>query len=206
MLIVGLGNPGAEYANTRHNLGFLIVEAFAKKKGLVFKRDRLFSGSLARGNQFLLLKPETYMNLSGVSVELLLRKEELAVDRLVVVHDEIAVDLGDFRLKVGGSGGGHNGVQSIIQTLNTGDFIRLRAGIGPFKGSSIGETLSEFVLSPFGENEKELLPSVIEQGALLLEKLQEQTLEQVMKELHSKKVKAKEKGVSEDDSRQRADL
>lgn len=192
MLIVGLGNPGAEYENTRHNIGFLIVEAFAKKKGVSFKRDRLFSGSIARGSNFILLKPETYMNLSGVSVELLLRKEKLTVENLIVVHDEIAVDFGDFRLKVGGSSGGHNGVQSLLETLNTGDFTRLRAGIGPFKGSLSGETLSEFVLSPFGEKEKGLLPSVIEQGALILEKLQVQPINEVMKELHSKKVQKAE--------------
>lgn len=192
MLIVGLGNPGLEYENTRHNLGFLIVDAFARKKGVSFKRDRLFSGSIARGGDFILLKPETYMNLSGTPVELLLRKEGLKVEDLVIVHDEIAVEFGDFRLKVGGSSGGHNGVQSVLHALQTGDFTRLRAGIGPYSGSRNGEVLSEFVLSPFGEKEKGLLPGVIEQGALILGKLQEQPLTEVMKELHSKKAQKAE--------------
>jgi PTH1 family peptidyl-tRNA hydrolase len=184
-LIVGLGNPGDEYLLTRHNLGFLVVDELAKRKGLRFKRERLFSGNLARGDGFILLKPETFMNLSGQSVGSLLRKEGIKIDELLVIHDEVALFFGDLRLKVGGGSGGHNGVKDIM-ALGSPEFVRLRAGVGPYDGSLERETLSEFVLSPFGEKEKQLLPDVVGRGAEIVEALLTQPLTQVILKYHSK--------------------
>ena len=135
MLIVGLGNPGAQYEWTRHNLGFMVVDLLAREAGRDVKREEcraLIGQALIENTKIELVKPQTYMNLSGESIACLLRKRELkTAAELIVVSDDLALPFGAMRLRARGSSGGHNGLKSIIGALKTEDFIRLRIGIQP---------------------------------------------------------------------------
>lgn len=130
-LIVGLGNPGDEYADTRHNTGYMILDAFAKASNIVFsdKRYGYVAETSLKGRKVILLKPTTYMNLSGNAVRYWLNKENIDQKRLLVVVDDVALPLGTLRLKSGGSNGGHNGLGHIQQLIGQ-DYARLRVGIG----------------------------------------------------------------------------
>src|SRR5574344_999857 len=130
-LIVGLGNPGDEYALTRHNTGFMVLDAFAKASNTVFsdKRYGFVAETSLKGRKLFLLKPTTYMNLSGNAVRYWLGKEHIDQSRLLVVSDDVALPLGQFRLKAGGSNGGHNGLGHIQQLIGQ-NYCRLRMGIG----------------------------------------------------------------------------
>ena len=127
-LIVGLGNIGAEYVNTRHNIGFKIVDFFARKEGINFETVKL--GSLSqykfKGRTFLLLKPNTYMNLSGKAVKYWMDKENIPIENVLVITDDLNLSFGKIRIKPKGSDGGHNGLKSIHATLNTTDYTRFR--------------------------------------------------------------------------------
>lgn len=130
-LIVGLGNPGSEYEMTRHNTGFMVLDAFAKASNIVFedKRYGFVAETSLKGRKVFLLKPTTYMNLSGNAVRYWLNKENIDQSRLLVISDEVALPLGQFRLKASGSNGGHNGLGHIQQLIGQ-DYARLRMGIG----------------------------------------------------------------------------
>ncbi|UOD35178.1 aminoacyl-tRNA hydrolase [Deferribacteraceae bacterium V6Fe1] len=131
-LIVGLGNPGAEYALTRHNIGFMVLDMLAEHFRLSFKGG--FKGDYAvadvYGKRVYFLKPQTYMNLSGDSVASLASYFKIESENILVVHDDLDMEFGKFKLKLGGSAGGHNGIRSIIACLNTEKFIRGKCGIG----------------------------------------------------------------------------
>jgi PTH1 family peptidyl-tRNA hydrolase len=131
-LLVGLGNPGAEYEDTRHNIGFSVLEALAKKHDGLFSLDRgAHKASIKlRGKQVVLIKPTTYMNLSGKAVNYWLQKEQISKENLLVITDDLALPFGKIRLKGAGSDGGHNGLKDIQQTLQTTAYARLRFGIG----------------------------------------------------------------------------
>jgi PTH1 family peptidyl-tRNA hydrolase len=130
-LIVGLGNPGAEYSGTRHNTGFMVLDAFAKASNICFedKRYGYVAETSIKGRKVFLLKPTTYMNLSGNAVRYWLNKENIDQSRLLVVSDDVALPLGAFRLKANGSNGGHNGLGHIQQLIGQ-NYPRLRMGIG----------------------------------------------------------------------------
>ena len=130
-LIVGLGNPGDEYATTRHNTGYMVLDAFAKASNTVFsdRRYGYVAETSLKGRKVVLLKPTTYMNLSGNAVRYWLNKENIDQQRLLVVSDDVALPLGQFRLKAGGSNGGHNGLGHIQQLIGQ-NYARLRMGIG----------------------------------------------------------------------------
>ena len=150
LLVVGLGNPGREYARNRHNVGWMVVDELARRHGGSFKSK--FSGSLAEiridGHTLALLKPETYMNDSGKSVGAAQRFYKVEPDAVLVIHDEGDFDLGRLALKIGGGLAGHNGLRSIAQHLKTSDFMRLRVGVGrPERGDP--RPLADFVLSDF---------------------------------------------------------
>jgi peptidyl-tRNA hydrolase, PTH1 family len=150
LLVVGLGNPGREYARTRHNAGRLVVEELARRHGGSWKSK--FSGQLAEvrldGHKLALLKPETYMNESGRSVGAAAQFFKVDPDAVLVVHDEGDFELGRLEIKVGGGYGGHNGLRSIGQHLGTPDFLRLRIGVGrPERGDP--RPLADYVLSNF---------------------------------------------------------
>ena len=133
-IIVGLGNPGSEYANTRHNAGFWFVEEVARKFGGSFKPEKKFHGKIARstihGQQVWLLKPDTFMNLSGQSVLALMQFYKIKLANILVVHDDLDLPVGEARLKEGGGHGGHNGLRDIISRCGGNGFQRVRLGIG----------------------------------------------------------------------------
>ncbi len=147
-LIVGLGNIGAEYENTRHNIGFKVLDALAKEKKISFESAKL--GSITsfnyKGRKLILLKPSTYMNLSGKAVNYWLQKEKIALDNLLIVTDDLNLNFGSIRLKAKGSDGGHNGLKDIQRVLNTTKYPRFRFGIGDefSKGKQVNYVLGEW--------------------------------------------------------------
>ena len=158
-LIVGLGNPGDEYAMTRHNTGFMVLVAFAKASNTVFedKRYGFVAETSLKGRKVLLLKPTTFMNLSGNAVRYWLNKENIDQSRLLVISDDVALPLGQFRLKASGSNGGHNGLGHIQQLIGQ-NYARLRMGIGNDypQGGQI-----DWVLGRYSDEEvKELQPAI----------------------------------------------
>ena len=158
-LICGLGNPGSEYAGTRHNTGFMVLDAFAEASGAVFddRRYGFVAETSIRGRKVFLLKPTTFMNLSGNAVRYWLNKENIDQKRLLVISDDVALPLGQFRLKGSGSNGGHNGLGHIIQLIGQ-NFSRLRIGIGNDypRGGQIDWVLGHY--SP--EDMKTLQPTI----------------------------------------------
>ena len=159
-LIVGMGNIGDEYANTRHNIGFVVADALAMEGQARFssKRHASVTKLKYKGRIMLVIKPSTYMNLSGKAVMYWKNKENISNDNLLVIIDDIALPIGSLRIKKGGGDGGHNGLASIIESLETKDFPRLRFGIGNdfAKGTQV-----DYVLSKWTKNEEEtLIPRV----------------------------------------------
>lgn len=164
-LVVGLGNPGAAYEQTRHNLGFMLVDRLAREANSPIKREecRALLGRAEIENQTVeLVKPQTYMNLSGESLSCLLKKPERDAKRLIVVTDDLALPLGKIRLRPKGSAGGHNGLKSIIGCLRTEEFIRLRIGIQPEHPLSDAK---RFVLEKFSKSDFETIEKVLEESA-----------------------------------------
>ncbi len=159
-LIVGLGNPGLKYEKTRHNAGFIIVEALAEKFGLQFKNESRFSGKVAQGvvcgKSLFLLKPQTYMNLSGQSVQQILSFYKIDLNNMIIITDDIALPLGQLRLRKSGSSGGHNGLASIEKSLGSSQYCRLKVGIG----DRAHGTLEDHVLSRFTSDELLVLENV----------------------------------------------
>lgn len=162
-LIAGLGNIGSEYKNTRHNIGFQILDTLARVSNIAFT-DRRY-GFIAeykfKGRIFILLKPTTYVNLSGRAVNYWLKKEKISQNNLLVIVDDLALQFGQLRLKAKGSPGGHNGLKNISEVLASNDYARLRFGIGDdfYKGFQV-----DYVLSEWLEEEKKLLPERIEEA------------------------------------------
>ena len=161
-LIVGLGNPGYEYENTRHNTGFMVVDEFARSVGATFedKRYGFVAETSIKGRKVFILKPTTYMNLSGNAVRYWLQKENIDQERLLVVVDDLSIPLGDFRLKGNGSNGGHNGRGNIQQLIGQ-QYARLRMGIGAdfAKGQQV-----DWVLGKYDEEDMKTLQPSIDQA------------------------------------------
>ena len=158
-LIAGLGNPGREYADTRHNLGFTVVEALASAEGLKWKKESRFEAEIARwearpGVTRLLVKPQTFMNDSGRSLRALLDFHKVAVGTLIVAYDDLTIDLGRVKVSVTGSAGGHNGVASLLEHLGSG-FIRYRLGIGAPRPADMD--IKDFVLGKFSTEQTQLI-------------------------------------------------
>ena len=184
-LIVGLGNIGAEYVNTRHNIGFKIVDFFAKKEGVNFETVKL--GALAeykfKGRTFLLLKPNTYMNLSGKAVHYWMEKEKIPLENILVITDDLNLSFGKIRIKPKGSDGGHNGLKSIHATLNTTDYNRFRFGISDEfkKGKQV-----DYVLGEWDEDEKTKLPERLELASEIIKSFGTAGLENTMTTFNGK--------------------
>jgi PTH1 family peptidyl-tRNA hydrolase len=149
LLVAGLGNPGREYADTRHNVGFMVADELARRHGASFRSK--FSGEVADlrlDGRVALLKPQTFMNESGRSVGAAVRYFKVPPEALLVVHDEVDLEPGRLQARLGGGLAGHNGLRSVAQHLRTGDFLRLRVGVGrPERGDR--RPVADFVLSPF---------------------------------------------------------
>jgi PTH1 family peptidyl-tRNA hydrolase len=160
-LIVGLGNIGAEYVNTRHNIGFKVLDFIANKESVSF--DNLKLGAVAeikiKGRTFLLLKPNTYMNLSGKAVQYWMEKEKISLDRVLIITDDLNLSFGTIRIRSKGSDGGHNGLKNITQVLNTQEYARFRFGISDAfkKGKQV-----DYVLGNWDDDEKTKLPERLE--------------------------------------------
>jgi PTH1 family peptidyl-tRNA hydrolase len=165
-LIVGLGNPDAEYTKTRHNAGFLLVEKLAARWQLDWKNERKFNARMARaernGRRVLLCQPQTFMNSSGESVGALVNFYQLPLKQLLVAVDDADLPLGEIRLRSGGSSGGHHGLESIEQHLGSREFARLRLGIGRQDGA---REITDYVLSCFVANESALVEKVLNRAA-----------------------------------------
>ena len=157
-LIVGLGNPGEEYENTRHNIGWMIMDELTKdaETGFTSERYGLINTLKYKGRILIILKPTTFMNLSGKAVRYWMEKENIPIENIIVVSDDIELDTGKIRIKTKGSGGSHNGLNNIIETINSQDFSRLRFGIGhdfPMGGQI------DYVLGKYSDKDmKELQP------------------------------------------------
>ena len=165
VLIAGLGNPGSEYRETRHNVGFMVLDRLAQRlpkknfEEIHGCSSHYLKGTYA-GRALFLQKPETYMNLSGEAVAPLLRKEEIGTDGLLVIYDDMDLEVGKLRIRGRGSCGGHNGIRSIIETTGTENFARIRVGIGHRRGNG-----ADYVLSPFEEDEKPVMDKVLDAAA-----------------------------------------
>lgn len=166
-LVVGLGNPGPGYAGNRHNVGQLVLDELATRLDVGFRRHRT-SSAVAEGRfvpggpQLILAKPNSFMNLSGSPVSQLLAFYALQPDRLIVVHDELDLPFNTLRLKLGGGHGGHNGIRDVLAALGSGNFIRVRVGIGRPPGR---QAAAEYVLRDFPGAERERLPMVLSDAA-----------------------------------------
>ncbi len=183
-LVAGLGNPGPDYAASRHNAGFMVADVLAARMGAAFHRDRrrvqAAAGKLA-GHAVLVAKPLSYMNLSGGAVASVSRFYKIPAERLIVVHDEIDLPFGVIRLKRGGGEAGHNGVRSVTAALGTRDFYRVRVGVGrpPGRRDAAGH-----VLKGFSKPERAELPLIIERAADAVEALLRLGLDAAQTEFH----------------------
>lgn len=153
-LIVGLGNPGPEYRNTRHNAGFMVLDELATQMGVSFSEEKRFHGLLAKITGGWLLKPQTFMNDSGRSVAAVARFHKIAPAETLVIYDDVDLALGSLKFRQTGSAAGHNGIKSLIQHLGTQDFPRLKVGISTTSGRPSGERLVGHVLGGFRPEEQ----------------------------------------------------
>ena len=169
-VIVGLGNPGKQYEETRHNAGFMVIERLAKAWGAEARLESKFEALVAEahfgGQKVILVEPLTYMNLSGRAVQKILQFYKLTADDLLVVYDDFALPLGAIRIRIQGSAGGHNGISSIIQCLGTQIFSRLRVGVGPLPPRW---STKDFVLSRFAPSERDTLDQGLNDAVIAVE-------------------------------------
>jgi PTH1 family peptidyl-tRNA hydrolase len=165
-LIVGLGNPGAEYAKTRHNAGFLLVEKLAAQWKADWNNERKFDSRLAKagrgGKKVLLCEPQTFMNLSGEAVAAVVKFYQVSLEKVLVVVDDADLPLGEIRLRPGGGSGGHHGLDSVAQHLSSKEYARLRIGIGR---KNEARQITGHVLGKFGADENAVLEKVLERAA-----------------------------------------
>lgn len=192
-LIIGLGNPGEQYNGTRHNLGFEALDEYAKKHlpvGFEWENDKKFKAEILKMSQGLwLIKPQTYMNNSGLSVRQLADYFKVSLEDVIVVHDELDLPLGKIKVRVGGSAAGHHGVESIISLLGDEKFIRVRLGIGNTKtqiserkGASVDT--NKYVLESFKSDEKPKIKHILKQAVSALELLIEEGLEKAQNQFN----------------------
>ncbi|WP_158905159.1 aminoacyl-tRNA hydrolase [Burkholderia sp. L27(2015)] len=194
-LIVGLGNPGAEYAATRHNAGFWLVDALARDAGATLRHESRFNGVLARarlyGEEVWLLQPQTFMNRSGLSVVALAHFYKILPDQILVAHDELDLPPGAVKLKLGGGSGGHNGLKDISAHLTTQQYWRLRIGIGHPRDllpesakAGARPDVANFVLKPPRREEQEIIDASLERATTVMPHVVKGELERAMMLLH----------------------
>lgn len=165
--IVGLGNPGTKYQNTRHNAGFIMIDFLHEKFDCTDWKKKIFSNATSStgvydGNNLTLIKPETFMNLSGRAVQKYIKTKD-DIKRLIVIHDDVHLPVGTFKLSYSRGDGGHNGITSLQQVLKTKDFIRIRIGVGPRLDSPLSNQkikLDEYVLSKFSSDERQEIEKI----------------------------------------------
>ena len=181
-VIAGLGNPGAEYANTPHSIGFEVVDAVARGIGASWKGSSSFKGELATGLlggvKVLLVKPQTYMNLSGECVSPVLKYHNATIEDLLVVSDDIDLPVGRLRIRKGGSAGGHNGLKSVIERTGSSDFVRLRIGVGRDPRSR--SNVIGHVLGKFSPEDRQAMDEVVATAAEAVGAIENENLETAM--------------------------
>ena len=184
-LIVGLGNIGDEYKNTRHNIGFSILDALAKASNIVFTPGKTaFSAEYRyKGRTFILIKPTTYMNLSGKAVNYWMQKEKIPLEHVLIITDDLALPLGSLRLRGKGSDGGHNGLKNISEVLGTDNYARLRFGVGSdfSKGKQV-----DYVLGEWTKKEQEMLEPRIKMAIEIIKSFGTIGLQRTMSEFNNK--------------------
>lgn len=188
-LVVGLGNPGSEYAGNRHNAGFHVVDLVARRVGVTFGRHRRAVAAVAEGRlglgagvpRLVLAKPMTYMNLSGGPVAALCQFYKVPVERVLVVHDDLDLEYGQLRAKRGGGEGGHNGLRSVTQSLSTRDYLRVRFGISRPPGR---QDPADYVLCDFSAAERKDLDYLVDRAADLVESVISRGLEWAQNAYH----------------------
>jgi len=164
-LLVGLGNPGPQYTETRHNAGFMALDLLARRHAVILSQQRFLSligSGLIAGEKVLLAQPQTFMNLSGLTVGRIMNYFHLGLDQLIVLHDDLDIEIGRIKVTAGGGAGGHKGVASIIETLGNSKFARVRIGIGR---TPEGQSAEDYVLSAFAPEEMELVKQAMEKAA-----------------------------------------
>ncbi len=174
-LIVGLGNPGRKYIETRHNIGFMVIDQMATDSAFKFVDEKRWKSQLAKDSDRFLLKPQTYMNDSGLAVGKVASFYKIDADQILIVYDDLDLNFGQLRIRSQGSAGGHNGVRSIISHLGTQDFPRLRVGIGRQEGES-----SNHVLGKFSTEERSILEKSIKEAVLAVTLISEQGISAAM--------------------------
>lgn len=178
-LIAGLGNPGTRYAATRHNVGFMVAERLAQRHGMTIKRkgySGLYGVGRIASSEAAILLPQTFMNRSGGSLQGAVAGLKVALEDVIVIHDEIDLPFGTLRFKRGGGHGGHNGLRSIGQALGSPDYLRVRVGVGrPEHGE-----VSDYVLAPFTSSERRSLELLVDRVAEAIEELLDHGLESAM--------------------------
>lgn len=191
-VIVGLGNPGRKYENTKHNMGFLTIDAFAEKHGIKVNRIKhkaLVGEGFAAGKKIMLVKPQTYMNLSGQSVREIVNYYGVEPEELMVIYDDVDIPMGSIRIRKKGSAGTHNGMKSIIYDLQFDDFPRLRIGIG----KEHREDMVDFVMSGFAADEKKKIQEAIDNSVSALGAWLEKGIDIAMGEYNTKKAPKQKK-------------
>lgn len=189
-LIIGLGNPEDKYAGSRHNLGFNVLDELAKKLNLVdWAKEDKFKSELIKAPELILVKPQTYMNRSGMAIKLVSDYFKVPVEEIIIIHDELDLPLGKIKVRRGGAAAGHHGVESIINTLGTDQFIRVRLGIGNLRTESSehkGQALNveKFVLEPFTHSEKAQIKHMIKQAIRVLDLILEKGLEKAQNQFN----------------------
>ncbi|QNI35065.1 aminoacyl-tRNA hydrolase [Alloacidobacterium dinghuense] len=187
-LVVGLGNPGIEYQFTPHNAGFLAVDRIADDYGVQItnRRSKAATATIRMaGREVVLAKPETYMNLSGLSVEALVNEFEADPERdLVILYDELALPLGTLRVRTGGSDGGHNGAKSINGALRTQEWVRIRIGVGPEPGELSHRRGKDYLLTPMRKADLAELDPVLDKAAKAVEMILSQGIKAAMNEFN----------------------
>lgn len=188
-VVVGLGNPGLQYEKTRHNIGFMVMDDLAKRHYAAWKYQAAMESQVTKievsGRILYLVKPETFMNLSGQAVRRMLDYYRLGHKNLVVAVDDCDLPFGQLRLKLTGGSGGHNGLKDIEQCVGSQDYIRLRIGIGRPLEDPI--PLADYVLSRFNEAESEKLPALIESSTKIIERLASEDAERVMGDVNMRR-------------------
>jgi len=187
-LVVGLGNPGKQYEKNRHNVGFMAIDIFSRRYGIkldIKKKKALFGRGTLDGEEIILLKPQTFMNLSGEAVLYLASFLKIKSENIIVIADDSDLPLGMIRIRKNGSSGGHNGIKSLIYSLKTSNFPRIRIGIGrPSRESEI--ELSEYVLQDFPEEEYKIIKPVLEDVTDALYIMITSSIEQAMNKYNRK--------------------
>lgn len=191
-LIVGLGNPGEKYENTRHNLGFLAVDELRRKLKMgEWSLEKKLKAEIVKFDEFILARPQTYMNVSGMSVDAITKYYKISPDEVIVVHDELDLPLGHIKIRRGGSDAGHHGIESIIKSLGTDQFVRVRLGIGVLKAVSgehkhVSFNAEKFVIDPFSRGEGSKVKSMLKRSVKAVEAIINEGLEKAQNQFNDR--------------------